>query len=60
MTTMREWMHSIKDHPRLPGGKIYEYVRKEMADNLSKYEDKWWDTVVSEVEWKILLLEVLE
>ena len=60
MTTMREWIHSIKEQPRLPGAKIYEHVRKEMIDNPSKYEDKWWDTVITELEWKIILTEALE
>jgi len=60
MTTIREWIHSIKEQPRLPGAKIYEHVRNEMENNPSKFDSKWWDTVVTKAEWKVMLKEALE
>ena len=60
MTTIREWVHSLDTVPGYNKRRVYNGIRKQMSENQSKFGAKWWDTVVTETAWKIMLLEAIE
>jgi len=60
MTTIREWVHSLDTVPGYSKRRVYNGIRKQMSENQSKFRAKWWDTVVTETAWKIMLLEAIE
>jgi len=60
MTTIREWVHSLDTVPGYSKRRVYNGIRKQMSENQSKFGAKWWDTVVTETAWKIMLLEAIE
>ena len=60
MTTIRQWVRKYMSKGGYQKRRIYGGIRKQMSENKSKFGAKWWDTVVTETAWKIMLEEALE
>ena len=60
MTTIRQWVRKYMNKPGYNKRRIYNGIRTQMSENQSKFGAKWWDTVVTETAWKIMLEEALE
>ena len=60
MTTIRQWVRKYMNKPGYEKRRIYINIREQMSENKSKFGAKWWDTVVTETAWKIMLEEALE
>ena len=60
MTTIREWEHTLNTVPGYSKRRIYYNIKKQMSENKSKFGAKWWDTVVTDTAWKIMLEEALK
>ena len=60
MTTIRQWVRKYMNKPGHNKRRIYDGIRTQMSENQSKFRAKWWDTVVTETAWKIMLEEALE
>ena len=59
MTTIREWLHSLDGKPGYTKRRIYNGIRKHMGVT-SKFNSKWWDTVITKAEWQTMLREALK
>ena len=60
MTTIREWVRTLDRKPNYTKRRVYKNIKKQMSANKSKFSAKWWDTVVSEADWKTMLEEALK
>ena len=60
MTTIREWVHTMDNKLNYSKRRVYKNIKTQMSENKSKFGAKWWDTVVTETAWKIMLEEALE
>ena len=59
MTTIREWLHSLDGKPGYSKRRVYDGIRKQMGVT-SKFNSKWWDTVITKEEWRTMLREALK
>ena len=60
MTTIREWVHTMDNKLNYSKRRVYKNIKTQMSANKSKFAAKWWDTVVTETAWKIMLEEALK
>ena len=60
MTTIRQWVHKYMSRPGYQKRRIYDGIRNQMKDDKTTFATKWWDTVVSEADWKTMLKEALK
>ena len=59
MTTIREWLHSLDGKPGYTKRRVYNGIRKQMGV-ASKFDSKWWETVLTKEEWQAMLKEALK
>ena len=57
---IKEWIMSLQN---IPGGthrRIKVSIREQMKNDDKTFAAKWWDTSVSEADWKVMLREALK
>jgi len=60
MTTIREWIHTLDNLAGYSKRRVYTNIKTQMYANKSKFGAKWWDTVVTQSDWKEMLKEALK
>ena len=60
MTTIREWVQKLEDIPGRTGRRVYNGIRNQMKADDDTFSTAWWDTTVSEADWKTMLKEALK
>jgi len=59
MTTIRQWVRKYMSKGGHQKRRIYSGIRNQMKEDNS-FDAKWWDTVVTETAWKVMLKEALK
>ena len=60
MTTIRQWLKKYMNKPGYEQRRIYINIREQMTNDDKTFATKWWDTSVSEADWKVMLREALK
>jgi len=60
MTTIRQWLKLYMTKPGYQKRRIYISIREQMKNDDKTFAVKWWDTSVSEADWKVMLREALK
>ena len=60
MTTIRQWARKYMSKGGYQKRRIYISIREQMKNDDKTFAAKWWDTSVSEADWKVMLREALK
>lgn len=55
-----EWVRNLQMIPGSNRRRVQSSIRKQMKADGDTFDAKWWDTEVSEADWKTMLKEALK